>query len=66
MNCPFCKGDLTSYHSGIWCASCMVYYERNKWYAVACDDAHAHSAKCLVERIPPKPKKKAKRQKVRR
>lgn len=60
MKCPWCKGSLESYHSGVKCAKCFVYFERNAWWSVGCDEAHAHTQKCLFEREIPKSKKAAK------
>lgn len=60
MKCPWCKGPLESYHSGIKCPKCLNYYERDGWWSVACDDAHAHTTKCLIEQKPPQSKKRKK------
>jgi hypothetical protein len=51
--CPWCKGPLQVYHSGVMCPSCMHYFEKGVWVHVACDEAHAHGKKCLIEVEPP-------------
>lgn len=48
MSCPFCAGPLKSYHSGIMCPVCKFYYERDRWWRVACDESHAHTKNCLT------------------
>jgi hypothetical protein len=58
LRCPWCKAKLESSDSGVKCPSCVYYYERGGWWTVSCDEAHAHSQKCLVEVRPPKEKKR--------
>jgi len=48
MTCPTCSAPLRSYHSGIMCPICKMYYERDKWWTVACDENHVHSKNCLT------------------
>ena len=47
--CPWCRGPLTVYHSGVMCAACIRYFERGSWWSVSCDENHAHHRACLVE-----------------
>lgn len=47
MTCPRCDAALKSYHSGIMCPICKMYYEFNSWWTVGCDENHAHTKKCL-------------------
>ena len=54
--CPWC-GRVTMFHSkGVFCPDCHTYYEREGWWRVACDEAHAHVAACLVQAALPKKK----------
>lgn len=47
MTCPRCDAPLKSYHSGIMCQICLLYYERDAWWTVSCDTNHAHGKGCL-------------------
>ncbi len=47
MTCPRCAAPLKSYHSGIMCPICKLYYEHDAWWTVFCDDNHAHTKNCL-------------------
>lgn len=49
MKCPWCSGPLHSTKTGLMCRACMVYYERDKWWRVSCDENHAHGEKCLID-----------------
>lgn len=49
MTCPRCDAPLKSYHSGIMCLICKLYYERDAWWTVSCDENHAHTKPCLFK-----------------
>lgn len=52
--CPWCD-RVTQFHSkGVFCPDCHVYYEREGWWRVSCDEAHAHGVDCLVKTELPK------------